>query len=252
MRRKAILFAAALFTVANTMGQHIEVAYDKTVHMVFPSRILYFDLGSEAVMASIVEEKPNILRIKAAERDFKGETNISVVMEDEDIRSFDISYSDSLVTSVYRIGEVQQQANEGEDIGERIYRENRNRITSIGSTRHGVSLTLKSLYCNDGFIYMHIEVANRSYIPFMTEAIVISTDRTRNIRKGQPAGVELVAEKSFGKPDEKGNYRIVICLRSFTFRDDETLRVQIFERGGSRHTGFDLDNRTFKRIMEEL
>jgi len=243
---------AAVSCIASASGQKIGVAYDKTVHMVFPDNILYVDLGSETIMASIVEEKPNILRLKAAEKGFTGETNISVVLEGDDIRSFDVYYSDSLTDSVIRFDEAKQKEPQKDNIAEKIHRENLSRITSIGSTHHGVSLILKSLYCNGEFIYIHLEVLNRSFIQFQTEAIVIGTDRMRKIRRGQPSGAELTVEETFGEPDLKGNFRIVIAVRAFDFRDDEVLRIQIFERGGSRHTGFCLDSRTFKRIMEEI
>jgi len=79
----------------------IMVNYDKTIHLIFKSRILYVDLGSESIMASTIDNLPNILRVKATERNFQGETNISVILEDNKLYSFNVYYSDTISKVAY-------------------------------------------------------------------------------------------------------------------------------------------------------
>lgn len=47
----------------------IEVTFDKTVHLIFPSPIVYVDLGSANIVAGKADGVDNILRVKAAIRD---------------------------------------------------------------------------------------------------------------------------------------------------------------------------------------
>ncbi|MDW8549997.1 DUF4138 domain-containing protein [Epilithonimonas ginsengisoli] len=71
----------------------MQVTYNKTSHLLFPSRIRYVDLGSDLLIASKAEPVGNVLRIKSAVRDFEEETNFSVITEDGKFYSFDVYYS---------------------------------------------------------------------------------------------------------------------------------------------------------------
>lgn len=55
----------------------MEVTYDKTSHLIFPTAIRYVDLGSEYLIAGKAEDAENVLRVKASVRDFEAETNFS-------------------------------------------------------------------------------------------------------------------------------------------------------------------------------
>jgi hypothetical protein len=71
----------------------IQVTYNKTSHLIFPTSIRYVDLGSDLLVANKAEPIGNVLRIKSAVRDFEEETNFSVITEDGKFYSFDASYS---------------------------------------------------------------------------------------------------------------------------------------------------------------
>lgn len=71
----------------------MQVTYSKTSHVIFPSSIRYVDLGSELLIANKADAVGNVLRIKAAVRDFEEETNFSVITEDGKFYSFDAFYS---------------------------------------------------------------------------------------------------------------------------------------------------------------
>lgn len=66
----------------------IEVTFDKTVHLIFPSPVVYVDLGSANIVAGKADGVDNILRVKAAVRDFSTETNFSVVTDEGSFYSF--------------------------------------------------------------------------------------------------------------------------------------------------------------------
>lgn len=81
----------------------IEIGYEKTLHLIFPAEIKYFSLGSEDIIAEPVESCPNILRLKAVERDFPGETNLSVVTADTRFHSYSIRYAERPSRSYLRV-----------------------------------------------------------------------------------------------------------------------------------------------------
>ena len=71
----------------------LEVSFDKTTHLIFPSSIRYVDLGSQNLIAGKAEDAENVLRIKAAVADFETETNLSVICEDGSFYAFNVKYA---------------------------------------------------------------------------------------------------------------------------------------------------------------
>lgn len=72
----------------------LDVTFDKTVHLIFPSAIRYVDLGSQNIIAGKAEDAENVLRVKAAVKDFETETNMSVICEDGSFYAFNVKYAD--------------------------------------------------------------------------------------------------------------------------------------------------------------
>ena len=66
----------------------LEVTYDKTVHILFPASVKYVDLGSEDLIAGKADGAENVIRVKAAVKNFKKETNMSVITEDGSFYTF--------------------------------------------------------------------------------------------------------------------------------------------------------------------
>ena len=59
----------------------LEVTYDKTTHIIFPSAVRYVDLGSPNLVAGKADGAENVIRVKAVVRNFRDETNMSVITE---------------------------------------------------------------------------------------------------------------------------------------------------------------------------
>lgn len=66
----------------------LEVTFEKTSHLIFPAPIRYVDLGSNNLIAGKAEDAENVLRLKAAVKDFETETNMSVICEDGSYYTF--------------------------------------------------------------------------------------------------------------------------------------------------------------------
>jgi len=71
----------------------LQVTFDKTVHIIFPAAVTYVDLGSANIMAGKADGAENVIRVKAAKRGFKGETNMSVITEDGSFFAFNVKYA---------------------------------------------------------------------------------------------------------------------------------------------------------------
>ena len=70
------------------MPYGLDVTFDKTVHLIFPSAVRNVDLGSQNIIAGKAEDAENVLRVKASIKDFETETNMSVICEDGSFYAF--------------------------------------------------------------------------------------------------------------------------------------------------------------------
>ena len=63
-------------------SRKIEAGFTKTVHILFPSPVTYIDIGSMDIIAGKADGAENVVRVKAAVRNFAAETNLTVITED--------------------------------------------------------------------------------------------------------------------------------------------------------------------------
>ena len=132
----------------------LEVTFNKTTHVIFPSAIRYVDLGSADLLAAKADGTENVLRVKAALRDFSRESNLSVITEDGAYYTFNVKYAD----------EPQKLSVEMTDFlhdGEAVNRPNN--VLEIYMKELGsespmlVRLIMKSIYKNDRREIKHID-----------------------------------------------------------------------------------------------
>ena len=68
----------------------LEVTYDKTTHIIFPSAVRYVDLGSPNLVAGKADGAENVIRVKAVVKNFRDETNMSVITESGSFYPFNV------------------------------------------------------------------------------------------------------------------------------------------------------------------
>ena len=71
----------------------LEVAFNKTTHVIFPSEIVYVDLGDENLVAGLADGAKNVLRVKSAVKSFKTETNLTVITDDGCFFTFNVKFA---------------------------------------------------------------------------------------------------------------------------------------------------------------
>ena len=157
----------------------LEVTFNKTVHVIFPSSIRYVDLGSSDLLAAKADGTDNVLRVKAALRDFSRESNISVITEDGAYYTFNVKYADEPVklsiemTDFLHDGEAVNRPNNAlavymKELGQEspllvklimqsIHKNNKREIKHIGSKRFGIQHTLKGIYTHNELLYFHLQ-----------------------------------------------------------------------------------------------
>ena len=242
----------------------LEVTYDKTVHVIFPSEVRYVDLGSPDLIAGKADGAENVIRVKATVRNFPNETNMSVITEDGSFYTFNVKYADEpLLLNVEMCdfihdGEKVNRPNNAQEIYLRelgsespmlvrlimksILGQNKREVKHIGCKRFGIQYLLKGIYTHNGLLYFHTEIKNQSNVPFDVDKKVAKRTAVQE-QIILPLRAQNYATLVPGKKSE----RTVFTMAKFTIPDDKCLVVGLNEKNGGRHQSFVIENEDLVR-----
>lgn len=277
---------AALFTAAKVMAQNdgtssrqgltsrtIEVGFTKTVHILFPAPVTYIDIGSMAIIAGKADGAENVVRVKAAVRDFAEETNLTVITEDGGFYTFDARYAENPSTSTIEIAAAESpaarpasssepaRADEGRvllrEVGRErpatikrvlsdIYRQNRADVRGIHTRKYGVEVEVRGIYVHNDVIYLHVQIANNSNISFEVDyRRFVVADRKAAKRTAQQQRIieplRVCNDPSIVRGHQR--QRIVFALPKLTLEEDKILLLEIAEKDGARHQCLEISSK---------
>lgn len=277
---------AALFAAAKVMAQNdgatsrqgltprtIEVGFTKTVHILFPAPVTYIDIGSMAIIAGKADGAENVVRVKAAVRDFAEETNLTVITEDGGFYTFDARYAENPATSTIEIAAAESpatqpasasettRADEGRvllrEVGRErpatvkrvlsdIYRQNRADVKGIHTRKYGVEVEVRGIYVHNDVIYLHVQIANNTNISFEVDyRRFVVADRKAAKRTAQQQRIieplRVCNDPSIVRGHQR--QRIVFALPKLTLEEDKILLLEIAEKDGARHQYLEISSK---------
>ena len=255
----------------------LEVTFSKTVHIIFPAAIRYVDLGSADLLAAKADGAENVLRVKAALRDFSTESNLAVITEDGAYYTFNVKYEPVKLsvemTDFIHDGEAVNRPNNAMEIYMRelgsespllvklimksIYKNNDREIKHIGSKRFSIQYTLKGIYTHNGLLYFHMQLKNSSNVPFDVDYItfkIVDKKVAKRTAIQEQVIMPLRAHNNLTYIGGKKTERCVFTLQKFTIPDDKQLIIELNEKEGGRHQSFIVENADLVRakVINEL
>ena len=257
----------------------LEVTYDKTTHIIFPSAVRYVDLGSPNLVAGKADGAENVIRVKAVVRNFRDETNMSVITESGSFYTFNVKYADEpLLLNIemkdfIHDGSKVNRPNNALDIylkelgsespklvqliNKSIHKENKRHVKHIGSKAFGIQYLLRGIYTHNGLLYFHTQVRNQSNVPFevdfVTFKIVDKKVMKRTAIQEQivfPLRAYNYATLVAGNKDERNMF----TFDKITNPAGKVLVVELNEKSGGRHQSFTVESEDIVRakVINEL
>jgi conjugative transposon TraN protein len=245
----------------------LEVSFDKTVHIIFPSAVRYVDLGSANLIAGKAGDAENVIRIKAAVRDFEAETNFSVICDDGSFFSFNVRYAaepeklNIEMKDFIHDGDAVNRPNNAQEvylkelgaesplmvrlIMKSIHANDRRYVKHIGSNRFGIQYLLKGVYTHQNMIYFHTQIKNQSHVPYDIDFIRFKIVDKKIAKRTAIQETVMVPVRAFNYATTvNGRKReiTVFAFDKFTIPDDKCLTVEMFEKNGGRHQSFTVEN----------
>ena len=241
----------------------LEVTFDKTVHIIFPAAIRYIDLGSSNIIAGKADGAENVIRVKAAVRNFKTETNFSVITEEGSFYTFNVKYANEpLLMSV----EMKDFIHDGDTVShpnnalevylkelgnespmmvhlilKSIYKNDRREINQIGSMSFGIQYLLKGIYTHNGLLYFYTQINNSSNVPFDLDFITFKIVDKKVMKRTAIQETVIYPIRAFNyitRVGGKSSERTVFAMDKFTIPQDKELVVELNEKNSGRHQRF--------------
>ena len=240
----------------------LEVAFNKTTHVIFPSEIVYVDLGDENLVAGLADGAKNVLRVKSAVKSFKSETNLTVITDDGCFFTFNVKFAKEPLllniemTDFIHDGEAVNRPNNAQEIYlERLGQESPMLVKLIMKSIY--KFILKSIYTNNGLLYFHTELKNTSNIAFDIDYIsfkIVDKKVVKRTAMQEQVLEPLRAQNYVTVVSGKKSERTVFALEKFTIPDDKQLIIEVAEKEGGRNQSFVIENGDIVRanVIDEL
>lgn len=240
----------------------LEVTFEKTVHLIFPAPVRYVDLGSQNIIAGKAEDAENVLRVKAAVKDFETETNMSVICEDGSFYAFNVKYADEPEKLSIEMKdflspiEGRLPSNRADiyfkELGNEspvlvklmmktIYQNDKRVFKHIGAQMFGMKFLLRGLYAHNGLLYFHTRIDNMTNMPYSVDFITFKVVDKKVAKRTaiqervlQPLRAYHQAMYVKGKHTECS----VFALEQFSLSEDKQLEVTLYEHNGGRTLTF--------------
>ena len=240
----------------------LEVTFEKTVHLIFPSAVRYVDLGSQNIIAGKAEDAENVLRVKAAVKDFETETSMSVICEDGSFYAFNVKYADEPEKLSVEMKdflspvEGRLPSNRADiyfkELGNEspvlvklmmktIYQNDKRVFKHIGAQMFGMKFLLRGLYAHNGLLYFHTRIDNMTNMPYSVDFVTFKVVDKRMAKRTaiqeqvlQPLRAYHQVMQVRGKESEHS----VFVLDQFSLSEDKQLEVTLYERNGGRTLTF--------------
>lgn len=240
----------------------LEVTFEKTVHLIFPAPVRYVDLGSQNIIAGKAEDAENVLRVKAAVKDFETETNMSVICEDGSFYAFNVKYADEPEKLSVEMKDFlspvegrlpsnradiyfKELGNESPILVklmmQTIYQNDKRYIKHIGAHQFGMKFLLRGLYAHNGLLYFHTRIDNMTNMPYSVDFVTFKVVDKKVAKRTAIQEQVLQPLRAYHQVNYiKGRHTesSVFALEQFSLSEDKQLEVTLYEHNGGRTLTF--------------
>lgn len=227
----------------------LEVTYNKTTNLIFPSAIITVDRGSQDILVQKTNGAENILKVKADTRTFS-ETNLSVITTDGKLYSFLVDYTAQPEYLNINIGNTSQIKITPNKESLSIYatkaaRAKRN-IHGVHNKNSEVLFSLTGFYVRDSVMYCRLVIINHSQINYDIDQFRLYIKDKKQSRRTASQEVEIQPLYISGNTcvvKGNSNQTLVVAVPKFTIPDSKLLTIELMEKNGGRNLSLKVKNK---------
>lgn len=239
------------------------IGYNSTTVLVFQAAVRPVDRGDRDVLAQRQSGVENVLKLKAARRNFSP-TNLHVFTADGRLYAFDLYYTDTLA-STYNLTRLDPAAtSSGSEILLSGHSLNTDQLSaclaavrrqspelSIHGHRYGMQLQLQNIDMAGPWLFFRFTICNHSnldYTPDFLRLYLSDQARAKRTTRQDQELTPLYADTLITIPG-KDSRTFIIGLPRVTIPDRKEFRVELYEKNGGRAVTLRIRNRHLLRAQ---
>lgn len=262
MKNTIILLFSLLFYSSLFADNHLLVCENKVIHLISKEKISYLQLGNHSlVLAEIVPQHPNLVRIKAL-KEFEGESSISLV-SDGKLYSFCLSYGESNEISyqlesfsfkkadLYLGNLMPEQSLK--KISRDILSKQKKHVRNRKSDQDGIVLQLRNIYLSDDVLFFELEISNKTNMGYDVEGFHWWIDDKKRLKASNTQEYRILPQYQYYQLKyipAKTKVREIFVFPKFTIPDKRVLRIEVLEQAlgnTGRKLSVELKNKDIRR-----
>jgi conjugative transposon TraN protein len=253
---------------AGTLIQHylLPIGYNTTTVLVFAAPVKPIDRGNRDIIAQKQPGAENVLKIKAARKNFPI-TNLHVFTEDGKIFAFDVIYTDSLA-STYNLSTLNFQVSpnsqsiillSNEPVNTADMQAFVDHVKNLPASHHGpidnrdkMSIRLDDVSIAGPIMFFRFHIANHSNIEYnMNFLRLYIRDRIKSKRTSvQQKEILPVYEDDNTTIPGNSSITHVIAVPAFTLAGGKQFIVESYEKNGGRSLTLFVKNKTMLKARK--
>ncbi len=179
MKNVLIITALVLVQMTAPAQNRITINENKATHLVCPDRVSYVQVGDPSlVLAEVVPELPNLIRLKAAEP-FDGESSLTVVCQG---RIYTLILENGPSDQItYQLDTFSSEKAGGQSSGlmpdyvlkalsEQILLKRKSLVRGIKEKQDGIKVQLKTITQKNGFLFFEVRITNKTNLAYRVDA----------------------------------------------------------------------------------
>jgi len=191
MRNLLIITVLVLIQITAPAQNKITINEKKATHLVCPDRVSYLQVGDPSVVvAEVVPELPNLVRLKAAES-FDGESSLTVVCRGriytlvlESGASNQITYQLDTFSSERAGGAPSDLMPDYvlKELCEQVLLKSKSQVRGVKQKKDGIKIQLKTITQKSGFLFFEVRVTNKTNLGYRVESFHWWIDDKRQLK----------------------------------------------------------------------
>lgn len=235
---------------SNRVVTTINVTTDKFTHLIFPSKIVYSNIGNDSTLTSEVITSSNILKVHTLKDQTVFPTSLFVVTQEKKYYEFVMKPDSAASTYTYNFCNKDNAALFDNDTNEKVLSEISKKcikqgklITSVGEKKNKLTVWLNNVNIHNDVLYFTFEIINTSAINMnidFTKCFIKDKKTIKNSPEQEVESVPILNYNYKNYIESNNSNTFVMAFPKFTIPDKKKFEVEIFDKDGGRHLTFSI------------
>jgi conjugative transposon TraN protein len=224
----------------------LDITFHKTSLLIFPAGIQSADRGGSYVLAEKVKGSENVLKVKAAQKDFE-QSNLQVITVDGKVYAFTVNYADTpaqLTIDLRKQPPYAPVTFKGLSLNDKEIESYAGIIAATQPflkkqqfSRYGLKLWIEGIYVKDDVLFFRYHLKNRTSLKYEAASLRFYTrDKKKSKRTAvQDRESEPVFVLRKGLPEDPAGQTIIAAFPRFTIAEGKYFAAELMESNGDRN-----------------